>query len=114
VADHQLPKLIWSRDGSPSGTLALEVVPYELVGIQIRRIAWQKKQLQPPLHRCHEFLSLYSLVRGMPVNHQVDRMPRAFHQVPQELNEHIELWLAATAQMNRPLPCLSATHPSRQ
>jgi hypothetical protein len=41
-------------------------------------------------------------------------MPRAFHKVPQELNEHIELWLAATAQMNRPLPCLSATRPSRQ
>src|SRR5829696_5951008 len=51
------------------------MVPDKLVGVEIRRIAWQKVQFDPPLHLINELRHYFSPMRWMAIQDQEDGVP---------------------------------------
>src|SRR5678809_1212384 len=67
--------------------LALEVVPDELIGVQLGRIAWQEMQLQAPLETLNILRHGLGDVCGVAVKDQEHRTLAAAHEVLEQLQE---------------------------
>src|SRR5512147_2882506 len=81
-------KMIRTLYSEPTHSVMLEMTPYQLIGVQVRRIGRQMKQTQTPLGLRHEFLDLARTMHWMPVNNQKHRILCLVHQPLQEINEY--------------------------
>src|SRR5690349_17933595 len=72
----------------PANTVVLDVVPHELVGIQLRRIGRQKEEPELTLGRFYELPDLFCPMGGMAIDDQENRRLGSNHQPPEKFDEY--------------------------
>ena len=70
---------------------ALDMTPYQFVGIQVRRIAGQKMQSQTTVGGSDVFLDECGLMRRQAIEHKMDRLPTVLHHLLEQLDEQFRV-----------------------
>src|SRR6266536_2697522 len=91
-------------DPTPTEPIMLDILPHPLVRVQLRRIARQEKQPQPPVGGLSELPDRVGAVHRMTIEDEKHRPRRIVQQPAAEIDEHTPVQVAVVDRKPQPTP----------